>query len=107
MHLAGQVASDVEDLPCLDDIPLNAATFDTTELITKVAYMIGVCDPFSYTQLNNLSMQEEISALLDEDKYSAIVNSSGWPMHVSITVTVCQWADPGTQSGEGVFGLLH
>ena len=36
--LVGRVVdpADIEDLPCSDDIPLNAATADTKNLITKV-----------------------------------------------------------------------
>lgn len=30
-------------------------------------------------QLDNLTSREEIDCLLDEDKYMAIVNNSGWP----------------------------
>ena len=38
-------------------------------------------------QLNCLSSTEELDAVLDEDKYIAIVNSSGWPGTKVITLT--------------------
>ena len=49
-------------------------------------------------QLNNLSSQAEINQLLDEDRYLAIVNSSGWPPTKMLTLT---------NKAEFLNGLIH
>lgn len=44
-----------------------------------LCYCINACLCYYISQLNETQTQDDIDQLLDQDKYIAIVNSSGWP----------------------------